>query len=326
MRTERSRDLRGLSFDAARFGLLVLALWFALDAAWRALPLIRAGHRQTVGIKLDMAARSQLFQSDAPVRLAVLGDSRVQTGFIPGLFDELSGGRVSSFNFGLPADEPYLDLGATLSRRGPQAPTHLLVTSPWPAGSAPSFWERLEHDAQIADQLFPFRRLGRDLLSFFDRASDHGGVVTYAKGLRGVRAQLRDERGYLVIGKGRPQSFHLPPDYREAGDLPGAVMEVDYPEQGDALSRLLQAARAAGMEVWIAPSYVREGRFGPPGRERLEGGLLAAAGIRRFGPAYWRYPNRLFSDGVHTSRVGARRYTTDLFGLLEPWIATEGPP
>ncbi len=310
-------ELRRLFRSLAAFVALLAITWLLFTALWAALPHIRAGHDQIYGLKQQVVATGEVFGPDAAgVRVVIFGNSHVQAGFKPDLFDSLSGGRVASYNLGLPNSGQFVGELTTLVERG-QAPTHALLTLPWSGRAAPTTWQRLSDDRWLIEQLFPFRTLPRNGVLFFIRSRSHGGLLAYYGRMRGFVEQAQRDRGYFFIENQSHYPDHrLPDSYRDPSDDPQRSEPRSLSHRGPVFERLIEMAREHEIRLIFVPDYQRATRVGPAASNEEAARDLAPYGVRLLGPDYWRYPNALFSDPTHLNMEGAEVYTTDLWELL----------
>ena len=328
-REERPADAREFAVFARRLLLLLLLLaasWLALYFAWRAVPHVRAGHQQIYDYKLSEIAGGEIFPQGAPeIRLVIFGNSRVQAGFRPDLFDELSGGAIHSYNLGLPATSSFLDELETLVARG-QVPTHVLLTLPWSEKEKTAYAKLLGDDHRLISTLFPFRHFFRDLGQFFVRAGRNGGIRAYYRHMAGLVAQARRDRGYFFIeNQSHFPGHRLPADFHVASESPDEEWARPASASSPHLERLLSLSRRAGFKVLLVPEYYREAQYAPASEYPKGRSALAQYGVLLLGPNYWRYPNRFFSDPTHLNREGADLHTRNLWQLVEPHILGEAP-
>ena len=106
------------------------SIWLALYAIHAALPNIRPGADVVYEAKFRFIQTQQVFPPNAPIRVAMFGNSKTLAGFDPISFDTLAGGRVHSYNAGLPNWEEFVDNLEVLCARG-QAPKHVLLQIAW---------------------------------------------------------------------------------------------------------------------------------------------------------------------------------------------------
>ena len=310
------------------FLFLLTTLWIVFYTAWRELPFVRAGAAIIYSAKDDQERRGVIFPPQVPVssRVIVFGNSKVLTGFIPDVFDrqiasEVYSSRVYSSNMGKP-DEPWFvhDL-ALLAARG-QAPHNVLVTLPWATGTASANpFQFPPDDSRLMGDLFPFRKLPRDLVLFGMLSRDRGGIPAYYRyGEQAVQSMQRNRGWYFIDGQSHFPGDRLPDNFHLGTDRPGVIDEPAFLPRGPEFARLNQLAAEYSMRVFLVPSYHREGELSPSPpyassvAERM-------AGFPRFtvaGPNYFLFPNRYFSDPVHLNPEGAALYTTRLAGILAP--------
>ena len=312
---ENRRHIRHLF---AFITLLAIA-WGLLYAVWAALPHIRTGATQIYEMKERVIATESVFPASAEVRVVVAGNSRILSGFIPSRFDALSGGRVSSYNFGLPGANSLEEI-QTLVNNG-NAPTHVVVTVPWRETAVPSGLQLLKNDQRLMDTLFPFRHVLRDALQFLVRSRAHDGPVSFYRYNVELVERARRDRGYFFIEHSSHYPNHrLPPDFRTGSETPTEQWRKTFPLHGPFFENLQQLSNDHGVRLIVAPDYARDGQYAvaaPDDSLRLE---LARVDIQVVGPPYWLYANSMFSDPMHLNRDGAKQHTDRLWELLGPII------
>jgi len=253
------------------------------------------------------------------VKLVIFGNSKVLTGFQPALFDELSGGLVSSYNLGLPDYLLFVENLEQLCRRG-ERPTHVLLPFPWPD-------EPEQHldlfrpgikDARVMDALFPFRKLPRNLMVFSARARSKGGLMAFYQECRRQTEAMLAQRGYYFIeGQSHYPGHRLPEDFRLQKDAPSRPFTRPVPLDVPAFHKLREVLERNGIQAIFVPVYHREGEYAPPATVSPVAATLA--GFPSFsvrGPDFWSLPNRAFSDPVHLNEEGAALYTRRLWDLV----------
>lgn len=331
MSAAENRPAHRLSWPHLALFLALLALpGIALSWIHRAFPFVRPGYELVVEEKARMAREGGIFplESATKPRVAVFGSSVALSGFVPRLFEELSGDAVDAYNMGLPGSVLYFDQLDALVQSG-QKPTHVVVTNPWGGDDPPHGLALLFNDAALRDALAPFHDTPRDLVLFALRSRAAGGWATLYDDTRHVLTALRDDKGFHFI---KSQSHYpgdaLPDDFRLPSDRPDEVLWRTFHDSGAPFERLLRLARDHGIEVLIVPRYLRHGEGADPPAEDT----VAADKMRPYpeievvGPTYWLLPPALFSDPTHTNPAGAREYTTRLWRLLEDRLRPPAAP
>ncbi len=308
--------------------LLLACIWLALFSVHAALPFLRPGADVILAEKARAIRAAPIFRPDARVRLAVFGNSKTLTGFRPRQFDALSGGTVSSYNFGLPAQLGFAGNLAQLCERG-ECPTHVALMFPWPDAKPahPDFLHPGIEDRAWIETLFPFRHLPRDALVFAVRAGQKGGLAAFYDQARQESGRMLEERGYYFIeGQSHYPGHRLPEGFGLHADTPSrayariaSTEAAEYRALGGLIARF-------GIKVRFVPAYFREGEFAPPPEPTLSSPLGGADAIPALGPDYWLMPNRLFSDALHLNPEGASVYTDRLWSLLAPDLALAARP
>lgn len=317
---------RYFHFRMARFIGITTALWILFFVADSALPYIRPGAEVVYTAKSKVVQTGSLFRPDAPVKLVMVGNSQVLTGFQPELFDSLSGATVSSYNIGLPDFLMFADNLEKLCRRG-ETPTHVLLIFPWSDGeeSSSSLFNPGIDDNRVISQLFPFRKLPRNLLLFAARSHSRGGLrVYYADCRRQSEAMLAQKGYYFIEGQSHYPGHRLPEDFRLQKDDPKKPFTRSVSTNSSEFLRLSAIVEQHGVKLIFVPRYFREGEVGPSApTSTITANLSAHPKISVQGPDCWLLPNRFFSDPTHLNPEGAAHYTRHLWELLEP-ILKEG--
>jgi hypothetical protein len=295
---------------------LFAASWLALLAAYNTLPSVLPGSDQVVAAKRRTMAAASPFAPTTQSRVVIVGDSRILSGFRPDLFDKTL--NTTSHNLGLPGIQAIVPTLEAIAHWDPP-PTHVLIGNAWLNRAADSWSTTLQDDRALLDRLFPFRRLPKDALVFWARAEKRGGP---AASLRYGRTQLDNlgrDRGYhFIVSQSVNAEHRLPDDFSLASDDPDKPTTRSLPTLGPQLDRLLELKQQAGFELIVVPTYVRSrSRADALTEQHPE---IEDLGIKVLGPAYWRYPEHLFSDSQHANAAGAERYTQDLATLLAPLL------
>jgi hypothetical protein len=304
--------------------LSVLA-WLALSAAHRLLHFIQPGSDLVVQAKYGMATTTDLFGAQSgsrPIRVVVVGNSRVLAGFIPALFDQETGAECASWNMGVPGVEEFSSLITALCEHS--RPTHLLLIDPPQAGPQASTWQSLTDDDLILERVFPFRRLPRDVFNFLRLSGRYGGPRAYWDRNRELIAQTLADRGYFFIAS---QSLfpgdRLPDDFCLPSDHPARPDARDYQRLAGPAEELQRLAARHGVAVLLVPPALRDRAAAPAATDPKR--IPAGYPLPVVGPDYLSYPNRCFSDFVHLNREGADRYTRDLAALLKDRLVAPRP-
>jgi len=303
-----------------RFFAVAGLLYLAFFGANLLLPGLHSGADQIYAAKFRYIRHNKVFRSGATCRVLICGGSKVLSGFQPLLFDRLAGTNVSSFNLGMPGSESFIWGPESLVARG-EAPTHLLLTEAWGTNDVHDLLAALRSDDQLMWRLFPFRKLPRDLVLFTLRSWKNGGLRAYYRHVLEIVAQMERDRGYhFIVSQSHYPGHRLPSDYHREGDDPTYVKERKLLTEGPIFQRLKRAMHEGGIQVFVVPSYYREGEVAPTQPNLAARERLAAADIRLCGPDYWVFPPSYFSDSAHLNPEGAREYTERLWRLVGPWL------
>ena len=214
-------DLRRALRACGGLALICAVVWIAAYWADRRLPYIRPGSEIMYIAKTRYMETHPLFAPDKPLKVLVLGNSKVMSGFIPEQFDREVPG-ATSFNAGFPNAYHFLPQLKAMLANG-QVPTHLPVHGgvarsrraknvafPFPAP-----------DREIMDTLFPFRMVVRDGAIFLMRSKKFGGPRASSGTPENQARKMEQARGYYFIentsryaGQSLPADFHLASDNR----------------------------------------------------------------------------------------------------------------
>jgi hypothetical protein len=298
------------------FVLAVAAVWVVLDVLHNSLPLIRPGSDIVYDAKFDRLARLPLFSATDRNRVMLFGNSKMLAGFRAEEFDAEMGAGTRSVNFGLPGDGRFLPLLETALSAG-NVPTHVLLTFAWDDLVPKTLLDQLDDDSAIADALFPFRHMARDVATFV--ALHRHGLLQGYGAAAAERERMLAQRGWYFI---RSQSMYaddrLPDDYRLPTDRPAQPEPRAMPPQSLARTRLEQLARQYGFKVILVPSYARRGEEAPSPVDATRRTTVSTDPVIEVaGPDYWLYPPADFADSTHLNPAGASLYTRDLVRLVK---------
>lgn len=299
------------------------ATWSVLLMVHVSLPGVRSGSDQIYQRKLEYLKHGAVWSETSEIRVVVSGNSKVLSGFQSNLFEEWSDGRVGAFNLGLPRESHFIDELQNLCQRG-LAPTHVLLTLGWSPEPRPTTWDRLHDDEWIMEQLFPFRRLPRNLVLFSARARSRGGVRDYYHQVLATSDAMIADRGYHFIeSQSHFPDHRLPDDFRDDRDSESRIWTRECEPAGAIYSQLRELQQAHGFSVYFVPYYLRRGEYGLPESPSPLAARFAGYGVQALGPDYYLLPNAWFSDPVHLNPQGAVRYTKKLWELLQDEGAIE---
>ncbi|MCC6321834.1 MAG: hypothetical protein IT438_10425 [Phycisphaerales bacterium] len=316
------RIARHCFLAAAVFGAVCAALWL-VNARF---PYVRSGATLVTEMKRGLAEAGRPFARDGSLRVMAFGSSKTLSGFIPDLFDReaarLGVAGVESYNFGLPGEFAFVEEFEAMVDRG-AGPDVALLIIPWPAEElpAPSVLRPITHNRPIIDAVFPFRKLPRDA---FIMATESGFSpsrfrAAYAESERTVKQVALDRGYYFIARQSHYANDQLPAAFTAPTDTPGQIAPRVIP-RGPVFDRISKLCRERGVRCIYVPSYFREGQYAPARGHNPEAASVLA-GHDEFaivGPDYLLYPNRLFSDPIHTNRVGAEDYTRAIAALVAP--------
>lgn len=330
--TSEAKTFKSFLVVSSHFLAYLIIVWLVFWSLWRAFPQIEPGGLRVYDSKLSTCKSGQIFSKKAKVKLLVVGDSKVISGFKPIVFDTLSGGNVSSYNLGLPRTlfnrKRYnlVELLALLAHND-ELPTHLLLTDlePWP----PAADQENENDLFVGthkpninlpiERIFPFRRLIRNALAFIKHSRRHGGLREYLEMCKAEIAKMEREKGYYFLeSMSIYPSGRLPHNFRARDDNPDIALRRITDTDSPTLKEILTFTDRENITLILTPTYFRKGYCAEPGAEGEEHVKLSQLRIQTVGPAYWLLPNSFFSDRVHLNPRGAETYTRKLWIILEP--------
>lgn len=246
--------------------------------------------------------------------------------FIPSLFDEMSGGATSSFNFGLVIRRQHIGQLERLCARG-ECPTHVLLSHgvEEDAGRL-SRNRRLPPDTDLIERAFPFRDLPKNAFVFLTLSFSRGGPKAYYEETGRSASGLLQERGYRFIEWLSEHPDHqLPAGFSLPSDSPQVAATRDIGQRSRDLDQLLWLARKYDFELLLVPQFFRKGQFAPAAPRDSIVAVSDASGaparLSILGPDYWLFDNKLFSDPDHLNRQGADLYTRMLWRLIYPSLS-----
>ena len=304
--------LRRLSFTIA----LGIVFYIGLFTIHRLLPYIRVGSEIVTYAKLHFINTESIFPPNAKRRLVILGDSRVLSGFIPALFDELSRGTIYSYNLGIPDTKMFIPLIENIINRG-QIPTDIFITISWQELPKKNPLVFIDNDNEIIKKL-PFRHLIRNLFIFGHRSRHRGGIrKLYDENKQSAKDVLKNRGYYFIAGQSFYKNDELPEDFSFKSDQPDNYCARGVPPKNELYKKLTHMLEAHSINAYFVPIYSRTGACKPNPEPNVE--LTKAfennSRIQVIGPDYFSFPNKLFSDPVHLNRNGAKVYTTKLWEL-----------
>jgi hypothetical protein len=303
---------------AVYFGLL----WLLAFSVWNSFPFIRPGAEIINESKIAAIGQGELFPPQAALRLAVFGNSRILSGFIPERFDRGVGGGIASFNLALAGNSYFLDELDRLVHSG-NPPTHVLLQSVWDSADAESLWGAIKQDRAIIKWAFPFRTMPRDAVLFAVLSRSRNGLAAYYRKSAEIVQTMALDRGYFFIESQSHFAGHrLPDEYLLPTDTPNVVYPRPVTTSGPAFDRLLRLARTYDFEVILIPDNFRRRAFAPPPprNDKVDLALAPFEGFHRIGPDYFLFDNSHYSDPVHLNPEGAGIYTDALARVFREFL------
>lgn len=304
--------------------LLFMAVYGGLYAANAALPYVGEGASVVYNTKVEHVRRAKIFEKAGDRRkLVIFGNSKMLSGFVPELWDELSGGEFYSYNLGLPNASKFIPVLEAMVASG-NIPTEVFITIPWERSKDHNPLVFVENDKEIINQIVPFRNFFRDLAIFANRSRHKGGMKKLYGETEMYARKVIEDRGYhFIIGQSIHPNHELPDDKTLPADQPGRWTLRGAPEKTNPVDgspnehyqRLSNLLARHKIKAYFVPSYFRTTEWKPkPGRDpELVERFKDDPNIGVIGPDYFSLPNRLFSDFVHVNEKGAREYTRMLW-------------
>ncbi len=307
-----------------------LVLWCVFLAFDRAVPYVANGSDIVKLTKKNFELQGEALPSSFEgARLAIFGNSKVLSGFIPDEFDSLSakdGISVYSFNSGFPAQSEFVYELGIMADRG-AAPDVILLTIPWqPRPEGNRLFTLPANDNQIADVVFPFRMLARNLARFAANSVRFGGPVNLYRYERAEAEKMLRARGYYFVrgqskfGDSLPANYTLPTD----DSTHVAAREADFASAD--LWRLNSIVERHHMRCFFVPVHLRstEAAPAPPVDKQFSAMLALHSPCRDVGPDYLTYSPVLYSDEEHLNQQGAQIYTRQIYNLIAPYLREGG--
>ena len=302
----------------------LIFVWTIFYGIFRMFPYLSAGADVVYRAKLTQEMKGKIFPTEHHKRRVIIfGNSKVLAGFIPDYFDEMAatnGLNYYSYNSGYPAREVFVPQLKAMVDKAKVIPDILLLTQPWqPTQQHISIFDPFQRDHDIAEQLFPFRFLLRDTLSFLITSRAHGGPINFYSTSRENAMKVIADRGYYFVSE---QSHYpgdrLPDDYHLSADRPNDVALRTADEDSKELKELDKIINSHHIRCYFVPQYLRMGERAPAPQidHQFADIVRAHSSCKLLGPDYYSYPNRMFSDPAHLNGYGARIYTQAIYRLI----------
>jgi hypothetical protein len=319
-----------LSFrKALLFALGFGFLWLACFELYRATPYLRSSSDVIKHAKQQYVLDGDAFPApDSQLNVAVFGDSKVLSGLIPAEFDRLAQHdslEVYSYNSGYPAqsESEFIDELETMTEHG-NPPNVVLLVFRWPDKARRfSAFHLSADDNQIADRVFPFRLMARNVARFIASSGRFGGPVAFYRKSRTAADQVLRDRGYYFIKElSLFAGDRLPADYSLPSDKPNAVLERKVNFESAELDRLNGIVEQHKISCFFVPTHHRSNEAAPAPADQAEFArqLAEDSPCRVLGPDYFSYPLAFYSDWAHLNPEGAKHYTRDLYDLSAPYL------
>ena len=313
---------RSLGISVTRLALAFMAVWILLFAIQHWLPFVQNGGSVVGQIKYQMAAGGRLFRAADRKRFFMFGNSKTLAGLNPDIFDHEFGDHAQMVNLAIPGTEMFVDLLEKALLAG-TSPTHILLQSLPKRLEEETVWSTIKDNKAMINLIFPFRNYVRDAIIFVFEAGHPRNMAGHYRSNAEQVAQLIADRGYYFIkSQSRYPDDRLPADYSLPTDQPkvvrGRSVDTDAPE----LLRLYRLAEQYDFNILLVPTVFRRGEYAVANLPEvaLTAALQPFRRISVVGPAYLLYEPEYFSDPIHLNPNGARRYSTELAGLVRQTI------
>ena len=321
---ERSR--RWAPLAAALWVAGFIVLWCAFYAFNRAVPYVANGSDIVKLTKKEYEAAGDAFpRGFTGTKLAVFGNSKVLSGFIPDQFDALAANdhvALYSFNSGLPAQSMFLHEFKSMVEDGP-APDVVLLTIPWqPAPSGNPIFTLPAGDNEIADTVFPFRLLARNLSRFVADSARFGGPANLYRREKAESERMLHARGYYFIRGQMSYGDSLPANYTLPTDDPSHVELRKADFHSPELKELNEIIQSRNIRCFYVPTHLRstEAAPAPAVDAQFATELAQNSTCRAVGPDYITYSPTLYTDDEHLNEQGAKLYTKAIYDLISPYL------
>lgn len=260
-------------------------------------------------------------KTDKPL-LFFIGDSRIMSGFVPEVFDSLSGEMVKSYNFAMGGEQMYSVF--EYLKRMEVKPDILLIQQTWPEASAQKMDLMPIGDLSMKD-LLPFKSLVRDMMIFAGRGMKQGySLPEYYRLTQGYCETMLSNRGYFFIASEALFPNHqLPEDYQLSADDATKITHLELDPSGKYFKKIRQYALENDIKIIVAPECRRKGerKNADPSAIRNRESLSGDPHIYVTpGPPYHLLDNKYFSDARHLNPEGARKWTQMLYRDLSPLL------
>jgi hypothetical protein len=304
-----------------------LALWCIFIAFDGAVPYVANGSDIVKLTKKNFEKEGVVFPpSFEGTRLAIYGNSKVLSGFIPDEFDSLAAkGHIAvySYNSGLPAQSEFVHELEMMANRSAARPGVILLTRLWrPSPKGDRLFSLPADDNQIADDVFPFRMLARNLSRFAADSVRFGGPFNLYRREKAESDKMLNARGYYFIRGQSGYGDSLPAGYTLPTDDASRVEARDGDFAGPELKRLNEIVEKHNLRCFYVPDHLRstEAAPAPPIDTQFATLLAQNSPCRAIGPDYFTYSPVLYADEAHLNEQGAALYTQDLYRLIAPYL------
>jgi hypothetical protein len=306
-----------------------LILWCAFFGLYSATPYLRNASDVVKFAKQKYVSGGEAFpESATATKIAVFGNSKVLSGFIPDEFDRLAsrdGNRTYSYNAGFPSqsESEFIDELETMTDRG-VSPDIVLLAYTWeskPRHLSP--FKLSSDDNHLANAIFPFRFFARNLSRFAVSSKRFGGLRAFYLKTKAASDRVLRSRGYYFIEElSQFPNNRLPSTYTLPSDHPNAVTPRNPDFNSAELDRLNRVIEKHHIRCLFIPEHARSTAAAPASSNDAEfaGSLAQHSTCRTLGPDYFSYSPVLYSDDLHLNPEGARGYTEDLYKLVSPYL------
>jgi len=261
--------------------------------------------------------------AEGKTKIMYIGNSKILSGFVPSLFDSLSGNSTYSINYamgGQDLENVFYQLAKTETK-----PDVLVLQRPWVKDISAS----LENQEKLLtmDKLIPFRNYIRNVFLFLGRAKTNGYSFQefYDISKQSSEDMIANRGYYFIASQALYPDAKLPADYQLAGDDTSKFEPHVIQTEGPIFEKINNWATENKVHVLIGMDFMRR-LEAPIGQKSF---IANRAVLEEYpylhvleSAPYVRMENEYFSDPVHLNPTGARLFTRSLHESIGATIQT----
>jgi hypothetical protein len=302
--------------------------------------IYKDGAAQVCETKRELIRNGVIHPASGKENVLFLGTSRILAGIMPNYFDELNGGRTSSYNMalpGLPISSAYFVLQDYLEKN--PRPQYIIIqlyinrcrsctlynyyavqglTEPVEIFS---LVKHLPNKAIIFNYIFPFRIYKfHTARYFFDSIFMPGRVRSLRKKNNAILNHMIENKGYYFIAEQAvAENKSLPGNFVEEGSSNETINKASSydPFVDPFVKMFFDLAHEHGIKVLLIQPAYRENQY----LQYEEMPAQYAVLLKQYNNVMmagegWKlkfYENHFFSDPTHLNEDGARRYTEEIY-------------